>query len=147
LLHPALPSELIEFTGIGTTKTEKQTSYKVLLILILSLFVSQTIHAVYYWYFIWLAFIQNGSTSDQTMTVMTASPALGSSLLAVFGVMDFMLTVSIGIADSILVSALFLHCGVCIYMFGRSRDAGSSARGAGKRSSSRSYAPLDTLVR
>jgi hypothetical protein len=84
-------------------KEKKQTSYKVLLGLIVLMFTLQTIHIICDWYIVWLGFIQYGDAPDQALDALEEDGAKFS--LRIVGSMTALLTVlRLCIADSIMVS-------------------------------------------
>jgi hypothetical protein len=82
---------------------KKQTSYKVLMGLILVMFALQTIHNIGYWYITWLGFIYYSDVPDQALDALEADGAKLS--LRIIGSLFFLLTtMRSAIADSIMVS-------------------------------------------
>jgi hypothetical protein len=81
---------------------KKQTSYKVLMGLIVLMFVLQTIHIVCDWYLAWLGFIYYGNASDQALDVLQEDEAR-VSIHVIGSVTQLLTTLRLVIADSIMV--------------------------------------------
>ena len=82
---------------------KKQTSYKVLMGLIVLMLALQTIHVICNWYITWLGFIYYGNAPDQALDTLELH---GTSLLlqVVLSMVDLLTTLRLAIADSIMVS-------------------------------------------
>ena len=82
---------------------KKQTSYKVLMCLIVLMFVLQTIHNICTWYITWLGFIYYSGMHDQALDALEVDGA--KLLLQVIGSMlGLLTTLRLAVADSIMVS-------------------------------------------
>jgi hypothetical protein len=97
---PSTPSQYPFSPGISE---KKQTSYKVLMGLIVVMFTLQTIHNIGNWYSTWLSFIYYSDAPDQALDALDLDgPKLS---VRVFGSMfDLLTTLRLAIADSIMVS-------------------------------------------
>jgi hypothetical protein len=82
---------------------KKQTSYKVLMGLIVLMFVLQTIHSACEWYITWLGFIYYSDTPDQALNALLAIPTNRPLLITVL-MADLLTTLRLAIADSIMAS-------------------------------------------
>jgi hypothetical protein len=83
---------------------KKHTSYKVLMVLIVLMFVLQTISNVCNWYITWLAFIYYGDAPDQALDALRVDETTSLSLLVIGSMFDLISTLRLAIADSIMVS-------------------------------------------
>jgi hypothetical protein len=83
---------------------KKQTSYKVLMGLIVLMFVLQTVHNVCEWYTTWLGFIYYSNAPDQALDALAENPLSGLSLFVVSSMNDLLATLRLAIADGIMVS-------------------------------------------
>jgi hypothetical protein len=84
---------------------KKQTSYKVLMGLIVLMFVLQTIHNAFDWYLVWLSFIRYGDAPDQALDVLEGDGTTSLSLRAIGSLSTLLTSLRLAIADSIMVSA------------------------------------------
>jgi hypothetical protein len=82
---------------------KKQTSYKVLMGLIVLMFALQTIHNICNWYITWLGFIYYGDAPDQALNALEVDPT-SLSLLVVDAIFILLATLRLAIADSVMVS-------------------------------------------
>jgi hypothetical protein len=82
---------------------KKQTSYKVLMGLILLMFALQTLHNATKWYIAWLGFVYDGDAPDQALDAFQLDEAT-FSLRVVESMCDLLVTLRLAIADSIMVS-------------------------------------------
>jgi hypothetical protein len=87
---------------------KKQTSYKVLMALIVLMFGLQTIHNVCNWYIAWLGFVYYGNAPDQALDAFEVDEQISLTLLVAQSMFDLLATLRLAIADSILVSTIFL---------------------------------------
>ena len=83
---------------------KKQTSYKVLMGLIVLMFALQTIHNICNWYITWLGLIYYSDAGDQALDALEVDGAK-LSLRIVGSLVDLLTTLRLAIADSIMVSA------------------------------------------
>jgi hypothetical protein len=79
---------------------KKQTSYKILMGLIVLMFTLQTIHNVCNWYITWLGFIYYGDAPEKALDVLEVDGAV----LVFQSILDLLTTLRLAIADSIMVS-------------------------------------------
>ena len=83
---------------------KKQTSYKVLMGLIVLMFTIQTVHNACNWYTAWLGFIYYSTTPDQALDALEVDGGTGPSLVAIGSMNVLLTTLRLAIADSIVVS-------------------------------------------
>ena len=88
-------------------REKKQTSYKVLMWLIVLMFALQTIDMICNWYITWLGFIYYGNAPDQGLDTLEED---GARLLlrAVNSMEALLVALRLAIADSIMVSISWL---------------------------------------
>jgi hypothetical protein len=82
---------------------KKQTSYKVLMGLIVVMFALQTIHNIGDWYITWLGFIYYSDVPDQALDALEVD-GTKLSLQIVDSMCPLLITMRLTIADSIMVS-------------------------------------------
>jgi hypothetical protein len=97
------PTTAFQFRFSPGMNERKQTSYKVLMGLIVVMFALQTIHNICDWYIIWLGFIYYSDAPDQALDALQVDGAR-LSLRVVGSMFDLLITLRLGIADSIMVS-------------------------------------------
>jgi hypothetical protein len=85
------------------TKKEKRNTSKIVISLIIFMFVLQTVHDVCIWYILWLAFIKNGASPDQALTVLEGDP-VSSTIIAIISFGDLHSALRLAIADGIMVN-------------------------------------------
>jgi hypothetical protein len=85
------------------TNEKKQTSYKVLMGLIVLMFALQTIDNICNWYIVWLGFIYYDNAPDQALGALQMDETV-LSLRVVGSMTDLLITLRLAIADSIMVS-------------------------------------------
>ena len=83
---------------------KKQTSYKVLMGLILLMFFLQTINIIANWYIAWLGFIYYSDSPDKALDALEVDAFTSLLLQAISSMFDLLLTLRLAIADSIMVS-------------------------------------------
>jgi hypothetical protein len=83
---------------------KKQTSSKILMGLIVLMYALQTIHSACNWYITWLGFIYYGNTPDQAFDALEQDGSTSLSLLVIGSMFELLVTLRLGIADSIMVS-------------------------------------------
>ena len=83
---------------------KKQTSYKVLMGLIVLMFTIQTVHNACNWYTAWLGFIYYSTTPDQALDALEVDGLTNLSLYIINSINDLLTTSRLAIADSIMVS-------------------------------------------
>ena len=83
---------------------KKQTSYKVLMGLIVLMFALQTMHSACDWYIVWLGFIYYSNAPDQASDVFELDGATSLALRIVGSILELLTTLRLTIADSIMVS-------------------------------------------
>jgi hypothetical protein len=88
-------------------KEEKRNASKIVISLIVFMFVLQTVHDVCIWYILWLAFIKNGGSPDQALTVLEGVP-VSNTIIAIISFGDLHTTLRLAIADGIMVHLLSL---------------------------------------
>ena len=88
---------------------KKQTSYKVLMGLIVLMFALQTVHNACNWYTAWLGFIYYSSAPDQALEVLDADGLTSLSLQIIRSMGDLLIMLRLAIADSIMVSTGWSH--------------------------------------
>ena len=87
---------------------KKQTSYKVLMGLIVLMFVLQTIHNICNWYIPWLGFVYYSNAPEQALDALEVDDT--QILFRVIESMeDLLTTLRLAIADSIMVSTRLSH--------------------------------------
>jgi hypothetical protein len=83
---------------------KKQTSYKVLMGLIVLMFALQTIHNIGNWYITWLGFIYYSDAPDQALDALKVDGLAKLSLHVIDSMFNLLTTMRLAIADSIMVS-------------------------------------------
>ena len=83
---------------------KKQTSYKVLMGLIVLMFALQTIHIIGNWYIAWLGFVYYSDAPDQAVDSLKINGLASPSLQGVGSINTLLTTLRLAIADSIMVS-------------------------------------------
>jgi hypothetical protein len=83
---------------------KKQTSYKVLMGLIVFMFALQTIDNICDWYIAWLGFIYYGDAPDQALDALEVDETTSLLLHVIGSMVDLLTTLRLAIADSIMVS-------------------------------------------
>jgi hypothetical protein len=83
---------------------KKQTSYKILMALIVLMFTLQTIEAACNWYIKWLGFIYYDDAPDQALEALEGEAAPNTTVWAVEATINILVTLRLAIADSIMVS-------------------------------------------
>ena len=83
---------------------KKQTSYKVLMGLIVLMFALQTVHGACNWYTTWLSFIYYSNVPDQALDALEVDELTNLSLHVIDSIDDLLTTSRLAIADSIVVS-------------------------------------------
>jgi hypothetical protein len=81
---------------------KKQTSYKILMALIVSMFILQTIDSACDWYIMWLGFIYYDDAPDQALEGEATPNTM--AVWAVETTIEMVFTLRLAIADSIMVS-------------------------------------------
>jgi hypothetical protein len=89
--------------SLGTSKN-KQTSYKVLMGLIVLMFSIQTIHNICNWYIAWLGFIHYSHIPDKALNALELDGETSLSLHVFDSMFILLATWRLAIADSIMVS-------------------------------------------
>jgi hypothetical protein len=97
------PTTVFSFLCSSGLNEKKQTSYKVLMGLIVLMFALQTIHNICSWYIIWLSFIYYSDAPDQALDALEVD-GTKLSLRVVESMFDLLTTMRLAIADSIMVS-------------------------------------------
>jgi hypothetical protein len=97
------PTTASQFTLSPVINERKQTSYKVLMGLIVVMFALQTIRNIGNWYITWLDFIYYGDAPDQALDALEID-GLKLSLRVIGSMFDLFTTLRLAIADSIMVS-------------------------------------------
>jgi hypothetical protein len=114
-------------------KDQKQRSSKVLMVLLLVMYVNQTVQVAFIWYFGWLAYVKYSGSNDQALAVFYSSEETPLTELYITAVYLLLTTLRLGIADSIMVIHLMI-CSFCTSnQLLRSGAVGSSAPVAGKQ--------------
>jgi hypothetical protein len=85
-------------------REKKQTSYKVLMALIVLMLILQTIHNICQWYIVWLGFIYYGDMPEQALDALELDGTTSVSLRVAGPMLDLLTTLRLAIADSIMVS-------------------------------------------
>ena len=83
---------------------KKQTTYKVLMGLIVLMLVLQTIHIACTWYTAWLGFIHYSNAPDQALEALEVDDLTSFSLQIIRSMEDLLITMRLAIADSIMAS-------------------------------------------
>jgi hypothetical protein len=83
---------------------KKQTSYKVLMGLIVLMFALQTVHNASNWYTTWLGFIYYSNAPDQALDALEVNSPISLSLRVVGSMENLLTALRLAIADSIMVS-------------------------------------------
>jgi hypothetical protein len=91
-------------------KDNMQRSSKVLLILVLAMYINETVVAALNWYLGWLAYVKYSGSNDQALAVILLSEDTPLTVLNINGVTTFMIIIRLGIADSIMVILNLLMC-------------------------------------
>jgi hypothetical protein len=114
-------------------KDDKQRSFKVLMVLILVMYVNQTILVALNWYLGWLAYVKDSCSNVQALAVFFPSEDTPLALLNMTAVITILGTLRIGIADSIMV----IDFSLCVFsnsnQLFRSGAVGSSVIVAGEQ--------------
>jgi hypothetical protein len=84
---------------------KKQTSYKVLMGLVVLMLFLQTVHNIGTWYIAWLGFIYYGDAPAQALEALEVDGTTSLSLHIISSILDLLTTLRLSIADSIMVSA------------------------------------------
>jgi hypothetical protein len=84
---------------------KRQTSYKVLMGLIVLMFALQTIHNVCDWYLAWRGFVYYGDAPDQALDTLEGNEETSHSIYVAVSIECLLTTLRLAIADSIMVSA------------------------------------------
>jgi hypothetical protein len=84
---------------------KKQTSYKVLMGLIVLMLFLQTVHNIGTWYISWLGFIYYGDAPAQALDALEVDGTTSLSLRIISSILYLLTTLRLSIADSIMVSA------------------------------------------
>jgi hypothetical protein len=79
------------------------------MILILTMYISQTVRVALDWYGGWLTYVKYSGSNDQALATIIISEESPLILIDTFAVENLFITVSLGIADSIMV----LHLTFC----------------------------------
>jgi hypothetical protein len=82
----------------------------ILMLLILSMFIAQTIHNLSITFQVWLAFIQYGDSIDGTLSVITFIQPK-RTVYALAALDDFLSAYRLGVADSIMIWRCWVICG------------------------------------
>jgi hypothetical protein len=94
---------------LGMSRSEKkQTSYKVLMGLIILMFALQTIHNICDWYQTWLGFIYYSNAPDQALDALEENSQASHSIYIITSMENLLTTLRLAIADSIMVSTHLL---------------------------------------
>jgi hypothetical protein len=83
---------------------KKQTSYKILMALIVLMFTLQTIESACGWYIKWLGFIYYDDAPDQALEALEGQAPPNTTVWAVEATVNMLVTLRLAIADSIMVS-------------------------------------------
>jgi hypothetical protein len=83
---------------------KKQTSYKVLMGMIVLMFALQTVHSACNWYTTWLGFIYYNDAPDQALDALEVNSSTSLSIQVIRSMSDLLATFRLVIADSIMVS-------------------------------------------
>jgi hypothetical protein len=114
-------------------KDNKQRSSKVLMILIFVMYISESALVAVNWYLGWLAYVKYSSSENQAAAIVWESENTPLTVLYIGAVTYLLLTLRLGIADSIMV----LHLTFCLFsnsnQLFRSGDVGSSVTVAGEQ--------------
>jgi hypothetical protein len=86
-------------------KEKKEKTSKVLMILVAAMYINQTAIVSTDWYTSWLAYIQDGGSIDQTLAVLLEEENTPLTVLWLIAVSYLLITIRVGIADSIMVLA------------------------------------------
>jgi hypothetical protein len=114
-------------------KDNKQRSSKVLMILILVMYINQSALVAVIWYLGWLAYVKHSGSEDQATAIFLPSEETPLTVLNITAVTTLLVTLKLGIADSIMVVQLIF----CLFSNSnqllRSGAVGSSVIGAGEQ--------------
>ena len=83
-------------------KEEKVKSYKVLTVLIVAMYIDQTIHVGISWYLSWLTYYKYAGSS-KALAVFLETKDTPLTVLNLTAMTNLLITIRLGIADSILV--------------------------------------------
>ena len=70
--------------------------------LIVAMYINQAIHVSINWYLSWLAYIKYGGSSE-AMAMFTQTEEIPLTVIILFAVENLLVTIRLGIADSIMV--------------------------------------------
>ena len=73
------------------------------MILILAMYINETVMVVLDWYLAWLAYVKYGGSNDRALSVILLSEESPLTVINIVAVNNLFVTVRIGIADSIMV--------------------------------------------
>ena len=114
-------------------KISKKRASKVLMILILAMYINETVLITLNWYLDWLAYVKYSGSEDQAAAMFIPSEETPLIVLNMIGVSYILRTIRLGIADSIMVICL-ISCLFCdSNQLLRSGAVGSSAVVVGKQ--------------
>ena len=99
-----IPTTVFQFPFSPGINEKKQTSYKILMCLIVLMFVLQTIHNICTWYITWLGFIYYSNAPDQALHALEKNGITSLTLHALVSMNILLTTLRLAIADSIMVS-------------------------------------------
>jgi hypothetical protein len=91
-------------------KDNKQKSSKVLMILILVMYINESALVALNWYMGWLGYVKYSGSEDQAAAIFFDSEETPLTVLYIEGVTYLLVTLRLGIADSIMV----IHFRFCL---------------------------------
>ena len=80
-----------------------QRTSKVLIVLILIMYISQTVRVALDWYEGWLTYVKYSGSNDQALATIILSQESPQMWIHIYAVEGLLVTVNLGIADSIMV--------------------------------------------
>ena len=97
---------------------KQRSSTGKVLILILVMYINQTILVAFTWYTGWLAYVKYSSSNDQALAMISPSEESPSTVLNLDAVAVLLASIRLGIADSIMVFHLifYLFCNQFNYL-------------------------------
>jgi hypothetical protein len=84
-------------------KGNKTRSSKVLMILILVMYINETVTIALDWYLAWLAYVKYSASNDQALAILLLGDDTPLTVLNIAAVHILLITIKVGIADSIMV--------------------------------------------
>jgi hypothetical protein len=113
---PHINHFLLPGAGISKPKSkhslriQRSRSHMILMLLILSMFIAQTVHNFSITYQVWLAFIRYGDSIDGTLSVINFIQPK-RTVYALAALDDFLSAFRLGVADSIMIWRCWIICG------------------------------------